>query len=412
MAGQVSLTLADLEAYRGQGSGARSGKYLRYYCPIHGGDHQRSLSLDPDTGRFHCFACGAWGYLEEKKQEWIEEHKKKAPWRPSEGHTGRLKGAGIGKYMDAVKKPVVGPGEFAARPELEKVLQELQKALPGSLGEEYLRRRGILLELAQACGVGYAASGKWPHMAKGRLVRQWKWGRLVFPHTNPAGEVVNLYGRAVGANEKVPKADRHDHLPGSKGYFNAPAMRHGEGPLFVCEGAFDALSLLTAGYKRVVAIFGVEGWRWEWAKDIKQLVFAMDADTAGQTAWRELARQAVLRGKEVAYLPVEAYGGYKDVNEAWAAGVLQVGEWPAAEEVAAADEEEPAPQQWALVDSEVLGEQIIMAADAAAIQQAPAGYVAYTAAELEHLEGLTPEGLQCVHKAKRCFSGIVKEVTA
>jgi hypothetical protein len=223
---------------------------------------------------------------------------------------------------------------------------------------------------------------------------------------------VNLYGRAVGANEKVPKADRHDHLPGSKGYFNAPAMRHGEGPLFVCEGAFDALSLLTAGYKRVVAIFGVEGWRWEWAKDIKQLVFAMDADKAGQTAWRELAKQAVLRGKEVSYLTPEDYGGYKDVNEAWVAGVLDVGEWPAAEEVAAADEEEPAPQQWALVDSEVLGEKVVFAADEQAATQAPAGYVAYTAAELERLEGLTPEGLQCVHKAKRCFSGIVKEVTA
>lgn len=56
--------------------------------------------------------------------------------------------------------------------------------MPGSLGEKYLRRRGIPLELAQAYGVGYAACGKWPHLAKGRLVRQWKWGRLVFPHTN------------------------------------------------------------------------------------------------------------------------------------------------------------------------------------------------------------------------------------
>jgi DNA primase len=29
-----------------------------------------------------------------------------------------------------------------------------------------------------------------------------------------------------------------------------------------CEGAFDALALLAAGVPRVVAIFGVQGWRW------------------------------------------------------------------------------------------------------------------------------------------------------
>ena len=43
-----------------------------------------------------------------------------------------------------------------------------------------------------------------------------------------------------------------------------------------------------------------------------------------------LAREAALRGKRVAVLPPEAYGGYKDVNEAWAAGVLVVRGGPAA----------------------------------------------------------------------------------
>jgi hypothetical protein len=397
----ATLTQTEIEAcspVAGEG-----GKVLRAYCPFHGSDNQRSLRIDLETGHFKCYACQAWGYTEEARRRWQEERAPGGHRRPQDGRGNPSKGKNPSTYTRPLRKPEKAPKP--SRDDLPDLLRTYQKALPGSLGEEYLKRRGIPLEVAQRCGVGYAAPGTWAHPA-----RDWKWGRLVFPHTDPAGRLVNLYGRAVGANEKVPKADRHDHLPGNKGYFNAPAMRHGEGPLFVCEGAFDALSLLTAGYKRVVAIFGVEGWRWEWAKDIRQLVFAMDADKAGQTAWRELARQAVLRGKEVAYLPVEAYGGYKDVNEAWAAGVLQVGEWPATEEVAAADEEEPAPQQWALVDSEVLGEQIIMAADAAAIQQAPAGYVAYTAAELEHLEGLTPEGLQCVHKAKRWFNGTVTQV--
>jgi hypothetical protein len=173
--------------------------------------------------------------------------------------------------------------------------------------------------------VGYAAPGRWPHAA-----RDWRGGRVVFPHTTPDGRLVNLYGRAVGTAEQVPKAKRHDHLPGEKGYFNGGALQPGAGPLWVCEGAFDALALLAAGVPRVVAIFGVQGWRWDWARDIRELVLALDADAAGQQQWRALARQAALRGKRVAVLEPAAYGGYKDVNEAWMAGALTMGEGPVA----------------------------------------------------------------------------------
>jgi hypothetical protein len=150
---------------------------------------------------------------------------------------------------------------------------------------------------------------------------------VVFPHTTPAGRLVNLYGRAVGTAAQVPKTLRHDHLPGTKGYFNAPALQAGSGPVWVCEGAFDALALRAAGVARVVAIFGVQGWRWAWARDVRELVWALDADAAGQQQWRVLARQAALRGKRVAVLEPTAYGGQKDVNAAWVAGTLAVEAW-------------------------------------------------------------------------------------
>ena len=128
----------------------------------------------------------------------------------------------------------------------------------------------------------------------------------------------------------MPKAKRHDHLPGAKGYFHASALQASPGPLWVCECPFDALALLAAGVPRVVAIFGGQGWRWDWGREVRALVFALDADTAGQQQWRQLARQAALRGKRVAVLEPAVYGGYKDVNEAWMAGVLHLGVWPAA----------------------------------------------------------------------------------
>ncbi len=72
---------------------------------------------------------------------------------------------------------------------------------PAPTGAAYTRQRGIPLALAQQRGVGSAAPGTWPHAA-----RDWRGGRVVFPHTTPDGGVVNLYGRAVGTAAQVPKA--------------------------------------------------------------------------------------------------------------------------------------------------------------------------------------------------------------
>jgi len=47
--------------------------------------------------------------------------------------------------------------------------------------------------------------------------------------------------------------------PRDASYVHPAALHAGAGPLWVCEGAFDALALLAVGVSRVVAIFGVHG---------------------------------------------------------------------------------------------------------------------------------------------------------
>jgi DNA primase len=326
----LTLSEADLAACRpivGEG-----GHVLRALCPFHRSDRQRSLRVQVHSGRFVCFACGAWGYMETARAQWREEQQRQATFRRPPARRQRVShrrqppprlprppaAAARQRAADppALQTPV------PAQPDLAQQLTAFQAALPGSCGAGYLQQRGIPLALAQQYGVGYAAPGTWPHAA-----RDWRGGRVVFPHTTPDGQVVNLYGRAVGTAAQVPKATRHDHLPGAKGYFNTAALQEDAGPLWVCEGAFDALALRAAGVARVVAIFGVQGWRWEWAREVREIVFALDADPAGQQQWRELARQAALRGKQVAVLPAAAYGGHKDVNEAWVARTLAVDPW-------------------------------------------------------------------------------------
>jgi hypothetical protein len=290
-----------------------------------------------------CFACGAWGYLEDARQRWREEHQRLAALRRPPARLHRPPSQRQEPPPSAAQPAPAGPQPRALAPALPDLAQRLaafQAALPGSRGEAYLRQRGIPLALAQQLGVGYAAPGTWPHKA-----RDWHGGRVVFPHTTPDGRLVNLYGRAVSTAEQVPKTKRHDHLPGDKGCFNAVALRAGAGPLWVCEGAFDALALRAAGVPRVVAIFGVHGWRWDWVRQVRALVFALDADAAGQQQWRQLARQAALRGKRVAGLESTAYGGHKDVNEAWVAGELTVEDWPASAGAGATRRKVPADLQ-------------------------------------------------------------------
>jgi DNA primase len=294
-----NLTLTESQLEDCRPIPVRGGRNVRAFCPFHGSDHQRSLSVDTETGRFYCFACGAWGYMDWARERWAKNKRNSTKPTPSTATFQRTPPAPL-------------------RTDLAAVLENYQHDLPGSIGEQYLQSRGIALALAQRYGLGYAPPGKWANQP-----RDWKRGRVVFPHTDPDGNLISLYGRAVGPNSAVPKEWRHDHLPGNRGFFNASILRVAQSA-FLTEGPFDALSLIAAGNADAVAIFGVYGWRWDWAHSVTSITLAFDADTAGQKGWIEIARQGRLRGKRVLIVWAEAYGGSKDANEAWIRGVLNL----------------------------------------------------------------------------------------
>src|SRR5262244_4359408 len=75
----LTLTEADLVACRpivGEG-----GHVLRALCPFHGSDRQRSLRVQVHSGRFVCFACGAWGYMDTARAQWREEQQRQTACR-------------------------------------------------------------------------------------------------------------------------------------------------------------------------------------------------------------------------------------------------------------------------------------------------------------------------------------------
>lgn len=263
-------------------------------CPAHE-DRTPSLSVGVgDTGKIllKCFAgcpysdvAAALGI--EKEEGFSYRHKR--------------------KRVRDIARPVRG--------DLGILISLYKSLLPDSLGEMYLATRGIPLDVALEADVGWCPDGSWPHTKDGKKVMQAPQGRIVFPHTNPDGSYISLYGRAVELGQTVHKSIRHANLPGGKGYFNAKSIYREDGDLYVCEGPFDALSLIASGYRRSIAILGIGAWRDDWCMGVDKVVLALDNDQPGKKYASELlVDMADTCAKDVEILHEEAYEGEKDLN--------------------------------------------------------------------------------------------------
>lgn len=300
---------------------SRGSHRWRGPCPLHGGDNPNAFTVDLETLRWHCFTgCARGG----DALDFLNggQSPKGASLTGLIRELADLVGVSLSAPPVASKQPPCSLRLTETRAKragnnLASLAASFAAMLPGSPGEAYLHHRKIPLPVAARFGIGYSPPGQWPHRG-----RDWKEGRVVFPHLDADGQVVNLYGRAIGEDERVPKAMRHAHLPGPRGYFRAEPSHLADAPLWVCEGPFDALSLLTVGCEPVVATFGVSGWRWDWARTRKNLIFALDADAAGESTFQKLAVEASLRGKIVQRLDVRVIQPYKDLNQALCAGRL------------------------------------------------------------------------------------------
>lgn len=304
----------------------KSGATWVACCPFHD-EKSPSFTLWPGDPAFHCFGCGAHGdaidFLQRVRgisfTEAVDELAAEAGLVVKQGQAPPLRAKH--KFRPA---PAAREGhQVADENDLER-LAAWQRALPGSPAEEYLRRRRIPLEVAQAVGAGFLPDGE--AMGINADGKPTGYGpRVVVPHTLPGGEVVNLYGRSIDPD--ADKSIKHRHLPLPKGMLNTAALDL-PGPLWIVEGAFDCLSLMAAGVQKVVAIFGLAGFDWRWIGR-QDLVIATDADQSGEKAAQQLLVEAAYRGLKAHRFQIPA--GHKDLADAWVAGdlVLPVDRAPA-----------------------------------------------------------------------------------
>lgn len=276
------LTLAELESF--DPSAPERGRERRFCCPLPGcadkrlDARHRSLSVNVESGRWHCHRCGAGGVLRER---WSPHQPRFNPKRASS------------RRAFAVTKPEGSSAKHAlsgapashrstGQPHWRQLF-ECASTLGGDRGAAYLDSRGISREVASTADVRYNAS--WPHWSRtpsGEWILAGTSRRVVFPIRDPTRRLVAIQGRVITANDLGPKVVTRGNL--SLGVFlTDPHVL--EAPLIaVVEAPIDALSLALAGIPSV-ALCGTN--LPEWLPQIvafRTIVLAFDADPAGDQA--------------------------------------------------------------------------------------------------------------------------------
>lgn len=321
--GRPILSRMDLEHYDARPR--RSGGRERYFCPIHGSDHQRSLSVDPATGKYVCHTCKASGTLVE---HWPEKTPGLRPRRarPQTAEEIGRRELAYRLRQDAERaEHLAGPLPGPAAGFLVH-LSAMQAALrdPSCPGAAYLRGRGLDPALAAQLGAGYAAPNIWPG-DRGRRV-----GRIVYPLADPeTGRIVSALGRLCvdaapswsqeqrSAFKRVKQRKLSGCPVGVWPYAAIASAREHSRPLVIVEGPADVVALRqhpdwhgdvltlggTANVLTAAAVHGIPG-----------VVPALDEDAGGLQGLRSLWVDLALIGVQVRSLPTGwvAGGGATD----------------------------------------------------------------------------------------------------
>ncbi len=320
--GRPILTRTKLEAY--DLAPQRAGGRERYFCPIHGSDHQQSLSVDPDSGKYICHTCKASGTLREHWADGGGTFKRTpAPSIDEIGHrerAARLR-ADVERAERLVAETPADADRFLAQ------MDAMRKALrdPACPGAAYLRGRGLDPQRAADMGVCYAAPGVWPG-DRGRRV-----GRVVYPLEDPlTGRIVSAVGRLCVDPSPSWSTELREQFKGAKqrklagcpaGVWPSRSIvvaREQGVPLVLVEGPADALALAqlrTLTYPVLALVGTANVLPLVSFREIAGVVLALDDDESGKKATRQARVDLALAGVPVDVAERGWLQGAKDAGE-------------------------------------------------------------------------------------------------
>lgn len=218
----------------------KKSKGKLYCCPYcgsgtHGGSNSDgALEYYPDTNTFYCHSCRKAGDVFD-----LVENEKGVDFNEALSLLADEAGITIDKY--SVTDPLKSAEQTEPEPQQEKDLTEYFRKCKENLKNSpaaisYLNSRGISLETALSCNVGYDENAD--PAGKGYTA-----ARLIIPTTKS-----HYVGRRI---DEIKEYAKMNNAGGTPGTFNSQIIKSGAGKVFITEGAFDAMSITEAGGKAV-----------------------------------------------------------------------------------------------------------------------------------------------------------------
>jgi DNA primase len=298
----------------------RAGTSFRALCPFHK-EKSPSFHVNPQRQSFHCFGCGAGGSVIRFVMDYehldfpgaVRRLAQKAgvnvieeAGTPQDDETHNMRRRLLALHADATAW----------------FQQQLLRTAPAQVAREYLKSRGITVEVAKSWQLGYAPDS-WDALLdflraqrysreeiaqsglaasrsddeRGDAEEQHMYarfrGRVIFPICNDYGEVIAFSGRVLDAEARTAKYVNSPETPIFRkgrvfyGFHKSKRALIEAGAAIVCEGQLDLISAYEHGVQNVIAPQGT-AFTPEQARllsrFVKTVILCFDSDRAGQEA--------------------------------------------------------------------------------------------------------------------------------
>ena len=290
---------------------SRNSMYICPFCGSGRGRHKTgALKYYADTKFWQCHACGAHGDVIELYQK-IKGCDFKTALRDLAEQLGVNANVGSTGYRVNQNSQALTPTQSVSRApahDLSEYFAECHARLHDPAAVSFLLERGISVEIAELYGLGFDpnADPAGSHRYCARIViptnRFHYVARSTAPDTQPAYRTMNNRGATPDI-------------------FNRQALyAPGDEPVFVTEGAFDALSIIEAGGSAIALNSASNGRLLLAALQERPtnhpLLLCLDNDETGWEACANLSKQLHDLGVGFQDVCVEVCGEAKDANAA------------------------------------------------------------------------------------------------
>ena len=199
------------------------------------------------------------------------------------------------------------------RPDYAEYLRKCMANLAESAeAQAYLTGRGISLETAQKCCIGFDPAWRSPTAIR-RGKKPPSSPRIIIPSTTAHYVARDVRSSLDEQQRRFAKMNE-----GEPAIMGSPVLYSGAENVFVVEGAFDALSIIEAG-QPAIALNSTSNID-RLLKQLEQqptaatLILCLDNDDAGKKATARLKEG--LNRLNISYVTADINGGHKDPNEA------------------------------------------------------------------------------------------------